>query len=269
MHPMDTEFHLWQLTPDIIVLQSAYRHTTAAVVRTGSGALLIDPGIFPDELNALRCIAEHWGGARHAVLTHSHWECMLGTALFPQIEWIAHQSFLTSYVRQEVARLAAGHPPTPEVVREIYAARGVEHSPFQVPTPTRVFATELRLKLDACTVQLLHLPGHSNDAIAVLLVEAGVLFVGDMLSDRDPPLVVDADAYFSSLDCIEIMVAAKQVHTIVPSHGRILRNPREITALIAADRSYVAGVRSTIMRAIRKHQAQVAARAPLAQPVAA
>lgn len=247
---MTMNHQTWHIAPGVAVLHSSYRSTAAGIVRGSGSALVIDPGLFPAELAMLHELARPWGGVRQLVLTHSHWDRLLGCGSFTHAERIAHANFMPCYLAQEVARRAAGQQSIPEFVRDLDRAHGVERPLLRVLPPTRSFASSLSLDLGARRVELLHTPGHTDDSIAVLLPDDGVLFSGDMLSNLGPPLVTDANAYVQSLSLIQDLVSAGIVHTIVPGHGRLLHGADEIQRLIAADRSYLLG-HQQILQALR------------------
>ncbi|BDZ43895.1 hypothetical protein GCM10025865_31940 [Paraoerskovia sediminicola] len=86
-----------------------------------------------------------------------------------------------------------------------------------------------------------HAPGH----VALALPAARVLLAGDMLSDREVPLL-DLDAadpvgdYRDGLAALERGIRTWDVRVVVPGHGAPVRGRAGIDALIAADRSYLA-----------------------------
>jgi glyoxylase-like metal-dependent hydrolase (beta-lactamase superfamily II) len=74
------------LTRELTTFHSRLFSYNAGVFSSGGAAVLIDPGIYPDEIDAIR---NHVGasGAELAaiIITHSHWDHVLGPEDFPGV----------------------------------------------------------------------------------------------------------------------------------------------------------------------------------------
>lgn len=85
-----------------------------------------------------------------------------------------------------------------------------------------------------------HAPGHS----ALVLPGAGVIVVGDMLSDVEVPLLDlgspdPVGDYRAGLDVLEQAVSEHGVHTLVPGHGHACTGSDAIWERFGADRAYL------------------------------
>ena len=80
--------------PGLWLAQSRFEHTNAGAFVCQGEVCLIDPGVYPDEIAAWRRFARAPGMQAGAlVLTHHHWDHILGPERFPGVHLIAHQAF--------------------------------------------------------------------------------------------------------------------------------------------------------------------------------
>jgi len=119
-----------QLTPELAVGQSRLFHTNQGGWIADRRAVLIDPGIFPDEIAALaRWVVEQGATVAGIVLTHSHWDHILGPEHFPGVPVTAHAAY--PVVMRE-------HSAVPlKSIAAWEAKEGIARvTPFVVPWPT-------------------------------------------------------------------------------------------------------------------------------------
>ena len=91
-----------QLTPWLWVRQSAFEATNSGIMFAGDEAVLIDPGIAPDEIASISAFVRERGApVRTILLTHSHWDHMLGLAHFPDAKIVAHSAYAATLAREE------------------------------------------------------------------------------------------------------------------------------------------------------------------------
>ena len=84
-----------QLTPHLWVTQSALFATNSGIFVSGDRALLIDPGIPPQRIAAIaRFVADRGATPQAIVLTHGHWDHILGPEHFPGVPVIAQTRYL-------------------------------------------------------------------------------------------------------------------------------------------------------------------------------
>jgi glyoxylase-like metal-dependent hydrolase (beta-lactamase superfamily II) len=106
-----------------------------------------------------------------------------------------------------------------------------------------VFDRAVTLDLGGVTVRLLWFgPAHTQGDNFVLVQEDGVLFTGDVVTNRFFPVFPDADAsgknWLAILDHLDNL----QPRTIVPGHGEV-----GDAALINTERTYLNAVRARVM----------------------
>lgn len=207
------------------------------ILHDAAHAALIDPALLPDEVEE---IAAFCGGQQlkveTVVLTHHHWDHILGAAWFPGAHIVTHQA----YVAQTVLDLEH----TRRSIQGYYGAEGVAaDTPFSPPMPDQTVDRIIGLMVGDMRVQLFHTPGHARDHLSVYDPDAACLWAGDLLSDLEIPFVSDRlDAFERTLG----MFAGMQVDLLVPGHGNFTRDRSEIRRRIDADRSYLSDLRTRI-----------------------
>ncbi len=196
--------------PDTVVVTSRIWQTTCTAIRAGDEAMLIDSPYFPDELDALPALLGQAGFEITALLaTHADYDHLLGRAAFPR---------LALGVGESTAVRLRGEPGVAQkelrdADAEHYVERGAPLSlgAYQsLPVPGYVGLGGEELELHPAE-------GHTADGTAVFARWAGVLCIGDYLSDVEIPIVHDLEEYRSTLARLAPLVEAAE--TVVPGHG--------------------------------------------------
>jgi glyoxylase-like metal-dependent hydrolase (beta-lactamase superfamily II) len=195
---------------DAVVVTSRMWQTTCTAIRAGDEAMLIDSPYFPDELEALPTLLEQAGFEVNALLaTHADFDHLLGRAAFPELalgvgEPTAIRLRSEPGVAQRELRDAdAEH----YVVRPVPLSLGSYQS---LPVPGYVGLGDQELELHPAE-------GHTADGTAVFARWAGILCVGDYLSDVEIPMIHDIDEYRATLARLAPLVESAEV--VVPGHG--------------------------------------------------
>lgn len=233
---------LAQVAPGVHVARSRIWASHTVVIEAGGGdVVLVDPGITPDELAGLvAALRERSWRVVAGVATHPHWDHVL---------W--HEAL------GEAPRFAAARAlPVWEADRERSWANAVEAAPGLDPAlfgrlePLDERATTLPGLPEASVLTHdAHAPGH------LALAVGSALLVGDMLSQRETPLLDVGHAgedrpapddpvgdYRAALDLLEERVRAHGIDLIVPGHGPVTRGATGIAGLFARDRAYLAAL---------------------------
>jgi glyoxylase-like metal-dependent hydrolase (beta-lactamase superfamily II) len=231
-----------QLTHSLWAFQSRLYATNSGIVIDRGEACLVDPGIYPDEIEAIARFVRARGALPGSiVLTHGHWDHLLGPERFPGVPVIAHVGYAEGMVGE---RLTHTHKQVARWLRDA----GVEREePFSVPEAGETFSDVKTLHVGGTELRLVHTPGHEVDEIVVYAPASAALWAGDMLSDLEIPFVFDSLlAYQRTLE----MIAGWEVQVLVPGHGQPTADAAEIQTRIADDLTYLATLRARVEEAI-------------------
>lgn len=202
-----------RIAGNIHVAQSRFWQTNAGVIVQNNRAILIDAGVFPDELTRL---AEHMRGQAivAGLSTHEDWDHVLWSGDLGEDVPRYSNPVATCIVterRKDLLRRIATEETTYDVRWDHELIGRLEPVAFG------------SLRIDGFSLELHHLPGHTEGNSGFWIPESRVAFVGDTLSDIDPP-VLSADRsvtmqYPQTLDRLRNLIAPLEV--IVPGHGTV------------------------------------------------
>jgi hydroxyacylglutathione hydrolase len=229
----------------VLVRQSRAFAMNSGVLLDRERAVLVDPGVLPSELDDLaRAVRDTGARVVTLVLTHSHWDHVLGRAWWPAADTVGH-----ARLGAELRRDAADH------LREAAAearrhgedwSRGFE--PFEADVAVEGGRA---LALGPWRLALRAAPGHCESAMTVHLPDRALLFAGDLLSDREIPwLDREPAAYRATLLGLLALAEAGGIGTLVPGHGAIA-DGAEAFARIRRDLGYLDALESGVADARR------------------
>lgn len=191
---------------------------TVGLVTGSEGVLLVDTGTTLTEAAAIaadvRALTERC--VTHIVLTHKHFDHILGSSAFTGASVFAAPEVAEAMTHPEPLRLDARAygADAQEVDRAIAALRPPEH---------RIYATAI--DLGHTTARVSHPgPGHTDhDLIVVVDDERTVVFCGDLVEESgDPAIDEDSDpaAWATTLD--RVLDAGGDDGIFVPGHGAVV-----------------------------------------------
>jgi len=250
-----------QIAPSLVINQSRiFAMNAGAFVRDGD-AYLVDPGIFADEIATLgEAVIERGARVRGIIITHSHWDHILGPQHFPGVPVIAHRRAAENLAREA------------DQVERLVAERLFEHGRwltqrFTIPHIDVVVEDQLVLPFRSSQLHLTHAPGHCDDQLVVYEQLERTLWAADMLSDLEIPFVEDVAAYRSTIERLR----QYDIAHLVPGHGGPTSDGSAIRSRIEWDGDYLSLLDREVARAVREghslEQTQVALTAwPLRRP---
>ena len=224
--------------PDVLVITSRLWQTNAVVLRgrtapaadsplqlvqagpgaeepaAGAEAMLIDSPYFPDELEALPQLLAQTGFAPVTALlaTHADFDHLLGRFAFP--------SLALGVGEPTALRLRAD----PGVAQRDLRAADADHYVVR-PAPLRLGDWQAlpvpgRLEVGGEEVELHPAEGHTADGTAFHAPHAGLLVVGDFLSDVEIPMISPGGSLAEyRLTLARLAPLVEGARTVVPGHG--------------------------------------------------
>lgn len=230
---------LQQLTPNLWCNSSeVFTYHSGLFVSNGQ-AVVMDPGLSEPEINTLAQAvrAQNWT-IQAVILTHGHWDHVLGTEAFPNARIITQNMYLTS-PRNDPAGIARIVEKTPDLKRTV---------PFKMPQPDQTFGEQMTLTVGELTLELSHTPGHAPDHLFVLEQGSGTVWTADMLSDMEIPYVIDnLAAYVCTMEKID----GDDYQFLAPCHGTATGDAQEIRARIENDRRYISELGERVGNAVK------------------
>jgi glyoxylase-like metal-dependent hydrolase (beta-lactamase superfamily II) len=199
------------ISPDALVVTSAFWQTNAVALRVDEEAVLIDSPYLPDELDALPSLLAGAGFEPDGLLaTHADFDHLLGRMAFPGLT--------LGLAESSVQRLHESPGQAQRELRqyddEYYVVRPAPLGLGQVqalPVPGHVELGDRELELHPAE-------GHTVDGMALFDRAQGLLIVGDYLSDVEIPWIHATLAdYRATLARLGALV--EDVTTVVPGHG--------------------------------------------------
>lgn len=215
-----------------------YAQVTAGAITGPQWAVVIDTLAMPEETLAMRAFIEEQLGVpvRYIVNTHYHADHVWGNCFFPGATIIS--SSLCRRLIQEIGK------PSLEATRQ----QNPVFRQVKIVLPHLTFSDGgLTLRVGKKNLVMFATPGHSRDAISVLVEEDRVLFAGDAFLPL--PLIVDGDyddlvhtlKHFSSLG----------LENIVQGHGDIVLRG-EIEEAVKSNLEYLNLLRKNVKSAMKK-----------------
>jgi glyoxylase-like metal-dependent hydrolase (beta-lactamase superfamily II) len=205
------------VSPDALVLTSAFWQTNAVALRAGGEALLIDSPYLPEELDALPGVLAGAGFEPDALLaTHADFDHLLGRLAYPAMSLGLAESSVERLHREpgEAQRELRDFDAQWYVVRSAPLALGQVQS---LPVPGRL---ELGSGEAAIELELHPAEGHTADGMVIFARSPGVLVLGDYLSDVEIPWISQGGSladYRSTLARLGPLV--EDASSVVPGHG--------------------------------------------------
>lgn len=228
-----------QLTPILWINSSDLFTYHSGIFVSENRAAVIDPGLKQKEIDALAEFvrAQKWQ-VDAVILTHAHWDHILGADAFPTARIFAQRVYLPTS-QNDAARIARNIENTSDLGRTM---------PFVIPMPHETFDETMRFQIGALELELQHTPGHAPDHLFVYERASGTVWTADMLSDEEIPFVSDnLAAYERTMQKLR----ADDFQFLVPCHGAATNDANEIRARIENDRAYISELRGRVQNAVR------------------
>jgi len=248
------------LAEGVHVRQSRAYWMNGVVLLDSEHTILVDPGILPSELDDIaRLVNQAEPEAITIVLTHGHWDHVLGVPWWPKARVVAHDLATAEmqadlgYIRDEAGKLAAQHGES-------------WPKPFTPPRVHDAVSGQRFLKIDPWRLVLRDAPGHCDSQLTVHLPDLQLLLAADMLSDIEIPILNTAPAvYRRTLETLKPLADGGAFEALVPGHGAIVVGAPDVAARVNADLDYLDALERGVGETRRAGLTLEAAQARLAE----
>ena len=231
--------HRERVSENVFWFQSeVYAQVTAGVVVGPQWAVVIDTLALPDETLGMREFIEHELSVpvRYVVNTHYHADHAWGNCFFPGATIIGHE--LCRILLDE-----RGRPALEAAQKQNAALRQVK-----IVLPHMTFAAgEINLRVGKKNLNILQVPGHSSDGIAVLVEEDRILFAGDAFM----PLPYIVDGNIDDIAASIKKIGRMGLENIIQGHGDIILRG-EIDAAVRENLTYITNIKKFVKAAARR-----------------
>lgn len=231
-----------QISPSLYCLPSEHMNYNSGVICRAGEAWLIDPGITPQEVGRIREFVRDQGCRVTAViLTHFHWDHIMGVNAFSGAQVIANRLFPREY--------SAHEPGNSRAIDRWMGELKIDRPVWSfLPQPSVFIARTRSMHLADLEVMFIPIPGHTADQLGVYLPAERVLWAADSLSDLEIP--------FNSHSCvatIRTLVTLKQfqIEKLIPGHGNPALTAVDAATRIEQDLEYERRLQSLIRSALK------------------
>ncbi|OQX64247.1 MAG: hypothetical protein DRI32_00930 [Chloroflexi bacterium] len=231
--------HRERVSDNVYWFQSnVYAQVTAGVVVGPKWSVLIDTLALPEETMAIRDFAERHlqTKIRYIINTHYHADHSWGNCFFPDATIIAHS-------RCRELLIERGIPALREAKKQNAALKQVE---IALPDMT-LDSGKMTLEIGKKHLQIMPASGHSEDGIAILVVEDRVLFAGDVLM----PIPYLPDGNIEEMRAFYEEIRGMTLENIVQGHGEIILRG-EVAPTIEDNLTYLNVIEKIAKTALRR-----------------
>jgi glyoxylase-like metal-dependent hydrolase (beta-lactamase superfamily II) len=221
----------------IHVRQSRAYRMNSVVLLDSEHTVVVDPGVLPSEIEEIARLARQAEPEQVSLLlTHGHWDHVLGRPWWPKASVIAHDACAAEMkarverIRSESEKLATEHGekwPRP-------------FEPFGID---QAVSGQRFMKLDPWRLVLRDAFGHSDSQLSTHLPDLGVLIAADMLSDIEIPILNrPPEVYRRTLETLLTLAEGGAFEILIPGHGSLAYGRDAVLGRLRTDLGYLAAL---------------------------
>lgn len=210
-----------------------------AILADGEAAL-VDPGVFPEEIDAIATDLERRKARPALVLiTHSHHDHIRGWNRFPGARVAGPKAVAEKDAAARARILAAKQA----VDRKF----GAEETEFRYPELDLVLEEPATLSLGSTEILFRMNPGHSNCSSTLIVPAQRALFSGDYLVSPGMPYCRwRIDRFEEALHRLRGWVQEFAIETVYPAHNPPIAGRGSIEAALDAELAYFGRLREIV-----------------------
>lgn len=213
---------------------SQFLGMNSVIVYQGAAAYLIDPGVFPPELQRIRdFIDKESFSTVNILLTHTHGDHISGWKTFNEYSVFIHRC-----QEQKTAEMRANDL---RYVQGMYRKQGYDNFEWLAFPDHAILIDDGKfISLPPFSFAFFHVPGHSTDMTAIIVPEEKLMLSGDMLIQTPIPFILHSiGQYWKSLQRLQNLVLEYEINCLIPGHGKPASPQIEIMERIDNERKYV------------------------------
>lgn len=228
----------------IVVLRCEHWGYNSIGIVSEDEACVVDPGLTPDEVGAMRD-ALTAGGRRvtTVLLTHSHHDHIRGWDGFPGARVVA-PTVVRDKEEGPRSRILAGKAKFDERL-------GDSSPDFRYPEVDEAFEKRTTFRVGRLEVEARFLPGHSNCTSVALVPDLKALLTADYLVVPGLPYCRwEAAPFERAHEELLDIVRTRDVELVVPAHNDLIEGRADIEAAIQTELDYFTELRRVVGQAL-------------------
>lgn len=226
----------------VVIFESALYRTTTTLVLREDYLLLVDPNWLPAELNFISDYINKLNGVfpnRYILFTHSDYDHIIGYGKFKDFQSIASDAFVNNPDKSKIL----------DQIREFdnryYISRDY---PLAYPRIDQVIEGDRQVNSGSETFHFFQAPGHAVDAIITYVESAGILIVGDYLSNIEFPFIdYNFQAYYRTLEKLDSLLNTLDVNILITGHGDYTQRKDEMLGRLLFAREYLDDLKDSVI----------------------
>ncbi|MFT5194920.1 MAG: hydroxyacylglutathione hydrolase [Cellvibrionaceae bacterium] len=231
-----------QLSPNLWVQQSAWFDINSGIFVSQNQALLIDPGLSPNEVDSISnfVIEKGWEIAG-IYLTHWHWDHIMGPERLPNVPVYGPPFYDEVFEAENQNR-------TLTALAHWEKDAGISRTtPFVIPKPDKIFTNNDTLTVGDAELQIVHVPGHCKGQAALFEKNSGLFWSADNLINFEVPFVFHScEAFIQSLEHLKTL----DIRHLVPGHANPTQDSAEINTRFSNSLSYLYELKALVTQAL-------------------
>jgi glyoxylase-like metal-dependent hydrolase (beta-lactamase superfamily II) len=213
---------------------SQFLRLNSTVIHQDNNALIIDPGVFPFEVEKISIYLEKQNLKNITILlTHTHGDHISGWNFLPRLETFGHESIenKSEAVRKNDLRYLKG----------IFRKQSIKNLDQLIfPNNIQYFPTGKKFGKLPYSFIFFHTPGHSTDSSSIVIPDEKLILSGDMLIQIQVPYILHSTRqYWDSLKCIKMLIFDFDLQCLIPGHGKPAKSQEEILLRIENEQIYL------------------------------